>query len=396
MLALDSLVIDLIFQQGAAVQPEALLAALGGDEVAATRKLLDPDMQDPRFEMELSPSMPFRRRDERRLMIIDDTVAPMRKDPRTDFIVPLDLRAERDRLIRLCESLEVRLGRLSALGSWADAVLIARSAVDLRAISLISWALDPTVDVQGNKRAQRLTKEEFEEKIAAYDKRLDELSEQDILAELSAARFERRGELLIVDVLENDGTWDIRRSLAVEHSLAAVAKFSLFPGVPAGQDKKKQQRAAGDETSPGRADRTESEHEAALAPLRSVELDGRVILIFPAERFDVEVAARLGKRSFGEILDRSDPIAGPVRDAIHRDGADFVAPLEFLSEVFIDGTPLSRVVFDERATEHKSGLRTLDVHCPRFGPVVLLDIPGRGRFISSAKNSPDTLAELVG
>ena len=34
--------------------------------------------------MELSPSMPFRRRGERRLMVIDDSVAPMRPiRPRT-------------------------------------------------------------------------------------------------------------------------------------------------------------------------------------------------------------------------------------------------------------------------------------------------------------------------
>ena len=44
----------------------ALVAALGGPEVATNRKILDPDMQDPRFEMELSPSFPFRRRGERR------------------------------------------------------------------------------------------------------------------------------------------------------------------------------------------------------------------------------------------------------------------------------------------------------------------------------------------
>jgi hypothetical protein len=78
VLQLDSLVADLIFQADAEIDPEKLVEALGGRELAATRKILDPDLQDPRFEMELSPSMPFRRRGERRLMIIDDSVAPMR------------------------------------------------------------------------------------------------------------------------------------------------------------------------------------------------------------------------------------------------------------------------------------------------------------------------------
>src|SRR5690606_19737759 len=120
MLALDSLVIDLIFQANAALDPPQLIEALGGAEVVQGRKILDPDMQDPRFELELSPSMPFRRQGERRLMIIDASVAPMRKDPRADPVVPIDLRTEKERLIRVCQSAPVRLGRINALGSWGD------------------------------------------------------------------------------------------------------------------------------------------------------------------------------------------------------------------------------------------------------------------------------------
>jgi hypothetical protein len=246
MLQIDSLVLDLMFQASAALEPEALVEALGGPEVLAARKVLDPDMQDPRFELELSPSMPFRRQDERRLMIVDDSVAPMRKDPRTDPIIPLDLRPEKERLIRACQLADVRLGRLFALGSWGDAVLVARSARDLRAICLIAWALDPQVGLDGKRRAGRLSQAEFEEKLLAYDKRLDELDEQQILAALGSTvsggaapatsgpvNFERRGDLLIVDVLEADGTWDLRRSMLLEKSLAAIERFSLFPGAPA-------------------------------------------------------------------------------------------------------------------------------------------------------------------
>src|SRR5262249_6897518 len=163
MLALDSLVTDLLFKGNAAFKPEELIAALGGDDVVKERKILDPDMQDPRFEMELSPSMPFRRQGERRLMVIDDTVAPMRKDPRTESVVPIDLRPEKERLITVCQTGTVRLGRLMALGSWGDAVLVAEDARDLRGICLIPWALDPTVDVSGKRRASRLTQAEFEE-----------------------------------------------------------------------------------------------------------------------------------------------------------------------------------------------------------------------------------------
>ncbi len=231
MLALDSLVTDLIFKQAAQLDQQTLIDALGGVEAAKQKKLLDPDMLDPRMEMELSPSMPFRRRGERRLMIIDDS-QPLREDPQNP-LVDVDLRPAKEALIAMCEALPVRLGRLFALGAWGDAVLVARSARDLRAISLLAWALDPTVDVDGKRRASQLGKAEFETKIMAYEKRLEELDDAEILAGLTGGiTFERRGELLVVDVLGPDGTWDQRNSMVLEAQLAAVDRFSMLPGAP--------------------------------------------------------------------------------------------------------------------------------------------------------------------
>ena len=71
-LQLDSLVTDLIFQASAAIDQKTLIDGLGGQEGLEGKQLLDIDRLDPRAEMELSPSMPFRKRGERRLMIIDD------------------------------------------------------------------------------------------------------------------------------------------------------------------------------------------------------------------------------------------------------------------------------------------------------------------------------------
>ena len=65
-LSIDSLVTDLMFAANAALDQQTLMTGLGGEESIGTKKLLDPDMLDPRAEMELSPSMPFRRRGERR------------------------------------------------------------------------------------------------------------------------------------------------------------------------------------------------------------------------------------------------------------------------------------------------------------------------------------------
>ena len=133
-LQLDSLVTDLMFQASAAIDQKTLIDGLGGEDALETKQLLDVDRLDPRAEMELSPSMPFRRRGERRLMIIDDQAITPRAGS-------ADRSADQDRpapakeaLIATCQKLPIRLGRLFALGSWGDAVLVARTVRDLRGI----------------------------------------------------------------------------------------------------------------------------------------------------------------------------------------------------------------------------------------------------------------------
>src|SRR5512134_266655 len=122
MLQLDSIVTDLMFQSTAAIDQTTLIDGLGGEEVLQTKQLLDVDRLDPRAEMELSPSMPFRRRGERRLMIIDDQATTPRTDPQNDPMIKSDLRTHKETLVNTCQKLPIRLGRLFALGSWGDAV----------------------------------------------------------------------------------------------------------------------------------------------------------------------------------------------------------------------------------------------------------------------------------
>src|SRR5262245_8749003 len=122
-----------MFQSSAAIDQQTLIDGLGGEEMLQTKQLLDVDRLDPRQEMELSPSMPFRRRGERRLMIIDDQATTPRPDPAADPMIKVDLRPFKEALIASCQKLPIRLGRIFALGSWSDAVIVARSARDLRA-----------------------------------------------------------------------------------------------------------------------------------------------------------------------------------------------------------------------------------------------------------------------
>jgi hypothetical protein len=396
-LQLDSLVTDLMFQATAALDQKTLIDGLGGQEALENKQLLDVDRLDPRAEMELSPSMPFRRRGERRLMLIDDQTITARQDPAADPLIKGDLRPAKEQLIDICQKLPVRLGRLFALGSWGDAVLVSRTARDLRGICLLPWALDPQVDIDGKRRATPLSQKEFEAKILAYEKRLDEIDDQQIIANLSGVTFERRGELLVVDVLEADGSWDQRKSMLLEQQLAATDRFSMLPGAPASAPltSDRPTRSIRPPTNSDAKDKAKPAAAAAAAPpapppkpepkgppIAATEVDGTVVLVFPAERFDLDVAAALGKRDWDQVVRSSDNLTGSMRDKIQRDGASWIAPLEFLSEVFVDGKPLTKAEF-LRDSQTSEGVRSLDVHFPRFGPVVLLDIDGKGRFVTS-------------
>ncbi|HTR55894.1 MAG TPA: hypothetical protein VMJ10_34700 [Kofleriaceae bacterium] len=395
MLQLDSLVTDLIFQASASPDQKALIDGLGGEDVLATKQLLDVDRLDPRAEMELSPSMPFRRRGERRLMLLDEAASSPRKDPQTDPWIKVDLRPLKEQLIKTCQALPIRLGRIFALGSWGDAVLVARDVRDLRAICLLPWALDPQVDVDGKRRATPLSQKEFEAKLLAYEKRLEELDDQQILARLSGVSFERRGDVVVVDVLEADGTWDQRKSLAMEQQLGAVDTFSLIPGAPSSNAKKAAEPAKKEPAKAAPAPAPAPvKAEPKGPPISAKEIDGHVVLVFPAERFDLDVAAALGKRDWDQVVRRSDNLPGVLRDKIQRDGAAWIAPLEFLSEVFVEGKPLTKAEFDKTARQLE-GARALDVHFPRFGDVVLLDVPGKGRYVTSLTGSAERALGLV-
>jgi hypothetical protein len=398
MLSLDTLVTDLIFVANAQLDQKTLLAGLGGDAGLTGLKLLDVDSLDPRAEMELFPTMPFRRRGERRLIFIADEAGALRAEPAPDVKIEVDLRPAKERLIAMCGALPIRLGRMFAMGSWGDAVLIAHSARDLRGLALLPWVLDPQTDVDGKKRASQLSQKEFETKLMAYEKRLEELDDEEILAALKAPgngasapiNIEQRGGLIIVDVLEEDGTWSPMRSLELEHILAATDRFSMLPGAPATKRVKAAVPAAAAGPAPAA-----KKPEPKGPPLRTAEIEGRVVLIFPVERFDLDVAAALGKRDWDQVVQSNDSLSGATRDRLHRDGGAWIAPLEFLSEVFVDGKPLSKPDFVRDAKVIAEGINALEVHFPRFGPVMLLDAPGKGRFVTSILDHADQAAKLV-
>ena len=400
MLPVDSLVTDLIFKANAPMDQATLLAALGGEEALASKAVIEPDSIDPRLDVQLGPTRPFRGRGEGRLLIVDDSVAPLRADPQKDFVVEKDLRPAKEALIAMCQALPVKLGRIMALGSVGDAVMVARSPRDLRGMALVMWIMDPQADVSGKRRATPLAQKEFEEKIMAFDKRLDEIDDDEILAGLRGVNWERRGDLIVVDVLDHNGHWDLRQSIALEQMLAAIDRFSLIPGAPASKRKEvpgtvAPAAAAVTPAASAPAPTPAPAPAPAGPPLRSAEVGAKLMLLFPAERFDLEIAAALGKKDWDRIITAKDGLSGSQRDRMFREGAEWVAPLEFLSEVFVDGKPLNKQAFEAASHADATGTRTMAVHFPRFGPVVLIDLAGRGRYVTSATTHASDVIKLL-
>jgi hypothetical protein len=411
MLQIDTPVLDLIYAEESLPAPEKLIEAMGGEEAAKTLMVLDVDLDAPQYETEINPTLMLRRRNDRRLLVVDESAQPMRKSPRTEPIVPHDLRADRERLVRIVNDTGARLGRLQAFGSWGDAAVVVRHPVDLRAVMLLSWALDPQTDVDGRRRQTPLTQREFEQKLATYAARLEELDELTILSRVPPANLEKRGDVIVVDVLsDRDGSWDVRKSFELEKRIAATELFARLPGarvqvpppdaavteassVPDSRKTANLRAAAAPEAaSPAAAPPAapaapapEPEPEppkVAGPPIHATELGERIILKIPAERFDTETIGALARKS-PELLTSADPVTGKQRDRIHAGEGGFVAPLAFLSEVFIDGKPLDKKRLETDARPGPEGMRLLEVHLPRFGPVLLLDGGPGKRWISS-------------
>jgi hypothetical protein len=400
MLSPDVLTLDIILPANAQPTGESLLEGLGGNEVAQNRYVLDVDLDVPQIEQELSPTVMLRKRGERRLLVVDEKAGPLRKNPRQEPIITRDLRPEKDRLVKLVEKLGCRLGRLGALGAWGDAVWVTRSARDLRALALLSWVLDPQTDIDGRRRATPLSEREFQTKMAAYDKRLDELDDEVVLSRIPPDSLERRslglgqGELFIVSVLSDiDGSWDVRKSYELEKRVAAADLFARIPGAK----QIVENAAPAEKPAPAKAAAAPAEPppppKPAGPPIKSVRLGDRIILVIPAERFDLDTVTALGKKQV-DLLGSGDEVPGKDRDLIHQHGCGFLAPLAFLSEVFVDGKPLSRPEFEKTAETMASG-RTLAAHLPRFGPVRILEVGGKRWVTSEVEGDPQAIASAL-
>lgn len=130
----------------------------------------------------------------------------------------------------------------------------------------------------------------------------------------------------------------------------------------------------------------EPEPEPSGPPLEAVDLDGRVILRVPAERWSMDLAAKLGAKD-PSVVRRGDKVTGQLLDRIAKQGAGFVTVLPYFSEVFLEGKALDKKRFEAESKEAEPGVRELEAQLPRFGTVRVL-VSAKGKFLTSELATP--------
>lgn len=138
-----------------------------------------------------------------------------------------------------------------------------------------------------------------------------------------------------------------------------------------------------------------AEPEPIGPPLEAIDVEGRVVLRVPAERWSLELVTKLGSRDLGMIKPH-DKVSAQQRDAIARQGAGFLATLPYFSEVFLDGKPIDKKRFEADSTEVQPGVRVLEAQLPRYGSALVV-VTARGKFLTSEVGlaTPKLLALLA-
>ncbi len=383
MLSIDSLTLDLVFLRGKMPQEESLAALVPADEEEPRWQAIDADYQ-PEFEQQISPTAPFRRPEERRILAIDIAGGSLAAEEGAGFCNK-DLRKDKELLLTIAADPAIRFARMGTLGGFADAVLVARSLQDIRAYALLLWVYSPMIDADGRSRSSQLPPTEIKKKAATFEKRIVELSEQDILEGMSG-NFTRHDDLVVVDFLNNEGGYDFRFATEGLLSIAAIDRFSHFAGAPAGPKREEPKK--------------EVVKEKALAPKAEKKSPGVVVKTLEddawflfSDGFTPAVAASMGNRDYDQFL-KGVNLEGRIRDRIYEHGANFAAPIEFLSEVFFDGKPLSKGTFEENAEDSGAG-KSLKVMYPRYGAVTLLIDASDQRWVLSSQVSASHVSKIL-
>lgn len=135
--------------------------------------------------------------------------------------------------------------------------------------------------------------------------------------------------------------------------------------------------------------------EAPKVAIRAAELSGKPVLIIPKERFGLSVFEGIAKGR-PEALHKIDQIPSRVQEEIARKRVHFLAQLPSLSELFIDGRPLTKDAA-QKLQEPVSGSEhlTFIAHMPRFGRVRVIGNEGDWWFFSDPEVEAADLRALL-
>lgn len=133
------------------------------------------------------------------------------------------------------------------------------------------------------------------------------------------------------------------------------------------------------------AERKERENRAAtFADGLAHELDDFGIVVAPeAELSDADLLSPYVQRSAGRDLPAGVPTA--LAEGLTGRRIDFAVRVDFLSEVFVDATPVNKPMFLEKAQDVRIGdktARAMEVLAPRLGAGSLVELDGVRVFVS--------------
>ena len=134
-----------------------------------------------------------------------------------------------------------------------------------------------------------------------------------------------------------------------------------------------------------------AEPEPIGPPLEAIDVEGRVVLRIPADRWSLELVTKLGSKDLAAIKPH-DKLTGQQRDLIAKNGAGFVAVLPYFSEVFLDGKPIDKKRFEAESKEVEPGVRVLEAQLPRYGSALVV-VNAKGKFVTSEVTLP--IAKLL-
>jgi hypothetical protein len=260
--------------------------------------------------------------------------------------------------------------RVGTVGAWGDPGFFGAASKDrndLAALALLGWLDADEYDLNFGTTGPKATRDQKQAEFAAKFKLIVDAK---IEAQLGAMPV---GPYFLLDLLGKLGGYgqeeynDWLKKCFVSFKIVAAPPPPKAPEPPP---------------------------EAPKNAIRSVEVAGKTYLIIPKERVSTSLLDDLVKGRL-DSFHKIDALSGKVQELIARKQVPFLAQLEFLSELFLDGKPLNKSAAQSMMQPVSDGYSTFVAHMPRFGRVRVIGRDGAWWFYSDAEEDAKTLLPLL-